>query len=115
MSSDTYTIGEPLNVRVGSAIYPGNDAGPAFLVKRAEGDLLQQEQAITWEGPICNWRRVGVIANTKDKARFFILEPADEYDELLFEGFYVKGKFRIAHREDNTHLARDAYRAFQAQ
>jgi hypothetical protein len=110
-----YAVGEPLHVRLGSAIFPGNDAGKSFRIKRVEGDLLQQEQANVWEGTLLNWRRVGVIAGTKDKARFFVLEPSDVDDELLFEDFFVKGKFRIVETVNNTQRARDAYRLFRAE
>jgi hypothetical protein len=108
-------IGGPLRVRLGSAIFPGEDAGMSFRIKRAEGDLLQQEQANVWEGTLVNWRRVGVIAGTKDRARFFVLEPADAEDELTFESFFVRGKFRVVEKVNNTQRARDAYRPFKAE
>lgn len=112
---DLYSVGEPLRVRLGSAIFPGEDAGMSFRIKRPEGDLLQQEQANIWEGSLLNWRRIGVIAGTKDKARFFVLEPGEGDDELVFQHFFVRGKFRIVEKVNNTQRARDAYRAFKAE
>lgn len=107
------TLGAPLAVRLGSAIFPGNDAGKSFRIKRGpDGDLLQNQQANVWEGTLLNWRRIGVIASTKDKARFFVIEPADAPEEILFEDFYVKGNFRIVQKINHTQDARDAWRAF---
>ena len=56
-----------------------------------------------------------VIASTKDKARFFVIEPADTSEEILFEDFYVHGKFKIVERVNHTQDARDAWRAFKAE
>lgn len=111
---NSYTSGDPLSVRLGSAIFPGNDAGRTFRVKRIQdGEFLSNERgSYVWEGTLHDWRRIGVIAGTKDKARFFVLEPSDSEDELIFEDFYVRGKFRISSHVNNTHQARDAWRAF---
>lgn len=113
---EQFVLGEPLQVRLGSAIFPGDDAGKSFRVKRADGgDLLEKEQANVWEGQLINWRRIGVIASTKDKARFFIIEPADTPEEILFEDFYVRGKFKVVEKVNHTQDARDAWRAFRGE
>ena len=109
-----YTLGEPLSVRLGSAIFPGDDVGKSFRIKRIEdGDLLQRERANLWEGTLLNWRRIGVMASTKDKARFFVIEPADTLEEIRFEEFYVQGKFKIVQKVNHTQDARDAWRTFK--
>jgi hypothetical protein len=111
-----YILGEPLSVRLGSAIFPGNDAGKAFRIKRAEdGDVLEKQRANVWQGTLLHWRRIGVIASTKDKARFFIIEPADTPEEILFEDFYVRGKFKVVEKVNHTQDARDAWRAFKPE
>ncbi len=67
-----YTLGEPLSVRLGSAIFPGDDAGKSFRIKRVEeGDLLEKERANLWEGTLLNWRRIGVIAGHQGQGAFF--------------------------------------------
>ena len=41
--------------------------------------------------------------------------PAYMEDEILFEDFFVRGKFRIVEKVNNTQRARDAYRTFKAE
>jgi hypothetical protein len=108
-------LGGPLKVRLGSAIYPGNDPGKQFRVKRREGDVLVNDRANTWEGTLTHWRRIGVLAGTKDQARFFVLEPGQNDDELRFADFFVRGKFRIVEKINNAQQARRAYSVFTAE
>jgi len=108
-----YQIGEPLEVCLGSELLPGDDAGKQLRVKRVEGDVLVRERANVWQGTLRNWRRVGVLQGSKDKARFFVLEPSDTDDEIRFENFYVRGKFKRVETVNNAQAARRAYQAFE--
>jgi hypothetical protein len=68
------------------------------------------DRANIWEGTLTNWRRIGVLAGSKDQARFFILEPGEIDDD-----FFVRGKFRIVEKINNAQQARQAYSAFTAE
>jgi hypothetical protein len=110
---NAYEIGGPLEVRLGSAIFPGDDAGKQLRLKRIEGDVLVRERANVWQGTLKNWLRIGVLAGSKDRARFFVLEPGGSDEEILFADFFVRGKFTVVETINNAQAARRAYDAFE--
>ena len=62
---------------------------------------------------LLNWRRVGVLAGSKDRARFFVLEPGGTDEEIRFADFFVRGQFTIGATINNAQAARRAYNAFE--
>jgi excisionase family DNA binding protein len=61
------------------------------------------------------WKRIAVLTGKKDENsyRYFLLEPADKFQELAFEGFFVRGQFKVAERVNNSREAQDAFKRFQ--
>jgi hypothetical protein len=43
---------------------------------------------------------------------WFVLEPADEENEVRHGDFYVKGKFRVAKKLNNARIASEAWKAW---
>lgn len=101
----------PLRVRFGSA------PGLRFSIKQANRELadMKREGAII-EGAITSWRRVGIISGRGgSEMRFWAIEPADEEQEITFEGFFVRGRFRIVERVRHSEKAREAWKTFKPE
>jgi hypothetical protein len=82
---------------------------------------MPAEGTTTTEGAIVRWRRAAVMTGRKGRAgdetpsyRFFLLELDESAIEqrIDFEGFYVRGRFRICVKENNTRRALEAWKAF---
>jgi excisionase family DNA binding protein len=100
--------GEPLKVRI------GNVDGYGFRIK-ALGGLSREERPApnVVEAELLRWSRVAIIAGGEGKHRFFVLEPAEDENELAVGTFYVRGKFAIAAKQNNPRKAREAWDAFE--
>lgn len=100
--------GEPLQVRI------GNTAGYSFRIK-ALGGLSKEERpdAHILEAELLRWSRVGIIAGGEGKHRFFVLEPAEDENELAVGTFHVRGKFAIVEKINNPRKAREAWDTFE--
>jgi hypothetical protein len=98
-----------LEARIGA----GPDA--SFRVKHSREEFeLEAKHGAQWTGTIPGgWHRIGVLGTAKDRARFWEIEPAEGESVLHFEGFYLRGGFRIVETVSATPRAREAYRAFQ--
>lgn len=103
-------VGEPLKVRI------GNHEGLSFRLK-APGGLSREERPEPHivEAELLRWQRIAVIAGGEGKHRFFVLEPADEENELAVGTFYVRGKFSIAEKINNPRKAREAWDEFSPE
>jgi hypothetical protein len=100
----------PLHVRMGS------EPGVSFRIKRQGGDLVPgARQGAALEATITNWERIAVIAGTKERARFFLLEPGETAEAIEFDGFFVRGRFRVVEKINHERKARDAFAAFKAE
>lgn len=102
-------ISHGLEVRCGSndsARFNVKTQRPLASTRRVKGIVT---------GTAGSWKRVGVLAAKDDGARFFVLEPADEQNQLEFEGFYVRGWFRVMCTENNARKARESFTAFIAE
>ena len=98
-----------LEARIGSA----PDA--AFRVKHSREEFeLEEKHGAEWVGTIPGgWHRIGVLGTTRDRARFWEIEPADGESVLHFEGFYLRGGFRIVETVSSSPRARDSFRQFR--
>ena len=66
-----------------------------------------------YNGTVERWRRAAVFAaGGRGKARFFELEPSTQQESVEFQGFYVRGKFRITRKLNNAKEARKAWESF---
>jgi hypothetical protein len=103
-----------LQLRVGSA------PGVSFRVKHPGALEGRTEPAANVvEGTLTAWARVGVMfsaerGDTKGQ-RFFVLEPGGEETELKLGDFYVKGRFTVVEKVNNSERARAAWKAFEAE
>lgn len=101
--------GEQLEVRLGAS-----PEGAVFkILPRTDG--VTREHGNVHVGTIAaGWTRIGVLASKSQDARFFVIEPSNERTELAFQGFYVRGPFRIAEKENNPRRAREAWDLLRA-
>lgn len=101
--------GSLLEARIGSA----PDA--SFRVKHT-GEEFESEKkyGAEWIGTIpAGWSRLGILGTSKERSRFWEIEPAEGESLLHFEGFYLRGGFRIVETVSSTPKARAAFRDFQ--
>jgi excisionase family DNA binding protein len=101
--------GGSLEARIGS----GSDA--SFRVKHARDERdLDERRGAEWAGTIPGgWHRIAVLGTTRDRARYWEIEPAEGESVLHFEGFYLRGGFRIVETVSSTPKARAAFNAFE--
>ncbi|WP_437596500.1 helix-turn-helix domain-containing protein [Sorangium sp. So ce590] len=101
--------GGTLDARIGS----GPDA--SFRVKHSRDDFeLTEKRGPEWTGRIpAGWRRIAVLGTSKDRSRYWEIEPAEGESVLHFEGFYVRGGFRIVETVSSTQRAVAAFKGFQ--
>jgi excisionase family DNA binding protein len=102
--------GTPLEVRCGSL-----KTGARLSVKapRELAGRLKMGDVVT--GRAEGWRRIAVLMGNGDKARLFVLEPAASLNEIVFEGFFVRGRFEIVEKDNNPTRARSGFTAFEAE
>lgn len=98
-----------LEARIGQ----GPDA--SFRVKHTREEFeVEEKHGAEWVGTIPGgWHRIGVLGTTRDRARFWEIEPAEGESVLHFEGFYLRGGFRIVETVSISARAREAFRQFQ--
>lgn len=100
---------EALEARVGSA------TGCSFRIKGAKvvGGKVGSARA----GRIdAGWERIAVLASkTGSGARYWELEPAvpGTRSKLVFEGFFLRGAFRVAAKNNNEQRSRELFAAFK--
>jgi hypothetical protein len=94
----------------------GNVKGKSFRVK-IPGELADKHRVDEHvvEGSVSRWLRVGVISGGPGRYRFFVLEPAEAEDDLKYGPFYVRGRFNVAKKINNSDAAHDAWKAFEAE
>lgn len=117
-SLDAIELGKrgPIPERISPLEY---DAGyspdlKAFLrLKSADGET--PTDAVHNKGSVARWRRAAVLTGGFGGARYFEIEPdPSAEEELKFQHYYVRGRFRIARKENNSKAAREAFEAFKA-
>ncbi|AKT39141.1 helix-turn-helix domain-containing protein [Chondromyces crocatus] len=98
-----------LEARIGSA----PDA--SFRVKHTREEFeVEEKHGAEWVGTIPGgWHRIGVLGTSKERARFWEIEPAEGESVLHFEGFYLRGGFRILETVSVSARAREAFRHFR--
>ncbi|WP_438032153.1 helix-turn-helix domain-containing protein [Sorangium sp. So ce204] len=101
--------GATLDARIGS----GPDA--SFRVKHSRDDFeLSEKRGPEWTGMIpAGWRRIAVLGTSKDRSRYWEIEPAEGESVLHFEGFYLRGGFRIVETVSTSPRAVAAFKDFQ--
>lgn len=103
------SLGTLLDVRI------GNQPGACMRVKHTGAELLDREAGQIWTGTISHWSRVAICASSGVRARYWLLEPAEEgapVDEIAFSGFYVRGRFRRVEVINNARRASETFSAF---
>ncbi|MGK4003136.1 helix-turn-helix domain-containing protein [Sorangium sp. So ce1036] len=101
--------GGVLDARIGS----GPDA--SFRVKHSRDEFeLTERHGAEWTGTIPpGWRRIAILGTTKERSRYWEIEPAEGESVLHFEGFYLRGGFRIVETVSTSQRAEAAFKAFQ--
>jgi excisionase family DNA binding protein len=101
--------GAVLEARIGS----GPDA--SFRVKHSGEELeLSEKRGAERTGTIPGgWRRMAILGISKDLSRYWEIEPAEGESMLDFEGFYVRGRFRVVETVSSLPKARAAFKAFE--
>jgi len=61
------------------------------------------------------WRSLGLRYGKGEDLRFFELVPSDTEREIAWQGFHVRGTFKIARRVRNPNRAADEWKAFKAE
>lgn len=90
----------------------GSHPGASFRIKGAQ---VAGKKTGTWrEGTIpAGWTRIAVLAAKGAKgARGWVLEPGDESNAIDFEGFYLRGLFRVVETINNERAARERFQTF---
>ena len=94
----------------------GNAPGASFRLSVRGGVLRETgRQKHTVEGEIDQFESVAIRSGGDGKHRFFELRPAQDKQELMFQGFFVRGRFQIAHKENNPERALAAWREWHAK
>jgi excisionase family DNA binding protein len=102
------------------AVRVGNAPGVSFKLKHP-GELEDRTSAggNVVAGALARWKRVAVITSAEEGdrkgQRFFVLEPGSEETELALGDFYVRGRFTVVEKINNSAKARDAWKAFTAE
>lgn len=96
----------PLEVRFGSK------EGARLSLKHDGGELVTDKEGSIHTGHIERWKCVGVLASSGEKARFWLLEPGEEVEDIAHAGFYVRGRMRVVAKENNAQKAREEFRLF---
>lgn len=101
--------GRVLEGRIGS----GPDASFKVKHSRVEFEIVEKRGA-EWTGTIpSGWRRIAVLGTAKNRSRYWEIEPAEGETVLDFEGFYLRGSFRVVETIAVTAKARAAFRTFE--
>lgn len=103
---------EPLEVLA------GYDAKHNTLQIKYRGGQLPNGGAIPYSegGSIQRWREAAVITGGHDKLRMFVIEPAEleAAASIEWHGFYVRGKFKVSRKVNDSAAARKAWDGFKA-
>src|SRR3954471_23970860 len=97
----------------------GSKLGRNFQVKQASGGTVERDGAARL-GVIAEWSAVAVrsvkkknwqdvAGNWRDSVYFYELAPADEENEIKFDEYYIRGRFKIVLQETDAQRARDAW------
>lgn len=97
----------------------GNKPGASFRVKAPELEVVS-EQKLEGGGKMIDavvpkFARVAIVFSGKSSNRMFVLEPSDEGDAFEFNGFEVRGKYRVAEKINDPEEASKRFRAFRAE
>jgi len=101
----------------------GSKLGRNFQVKQASGGAVERDGAARL-GVIAEWSAVAVrsvkkknwqdvAGNWRDSVYFYELAPADEENEIKFDEYYIRGRFKIIRQETDAQRARDAWHSFE--
>lgn len=97
-------------------VVAGNDDGRSLRIKVLGGELqVGAREGHRVSGTIRAFKVVGVISGGAGRHRFFLLEPSETSDELAFGPFHIRGRFRVAARENNPRAAREAWKKFEGK
>ena len=110
-------MSSPLEFRSGSKL------GRNFQVKHLPGGNVERDGAARF-GVIAEWAAVAVrsvkkkswqdaAGNWRDSVFFYELAPADEQNEIKFDEYFVRGRFRIVRHETDAQRAREAWHSFE--
>lgn len=64
------------------------------------------------EGELSAFQEVAVATSGRESNRIFILIPADDQNEIIFDEFFVRGKFAIDRKVNNPRLASEEFMSF---
>lgn len=100
---------EPLRIFVGYL----PDA--SLLIRHTGGQLPDGgSPGTTMETTLPKWRRVAVLTAGHNRLRMWVLEPGPVEDEVEFHGLFVRGRFRVAEKINDSKAARLAWEGFKA-
>ena len=67
------------------------------------------------QGDVSRFQRVAVIFGPKGSLRMFILEPGEDENEVAFDKGYVRGRFDVVEKINNSRKASERWRTFTAE
>jgi hypothetical protein len=85
----------------------GSRPHASFRVKHVQKDGQGADHTIP-----AGWQRIGVLGTSRDRVRFWIIEPAAGEGGLYFEEFFIRGGFRTVECIDVGPKALAAFRSF---
>lgn len=121
------SFGATMHLRAGAAAASGAKrakppgTGRALKVRMGtvEGAGLHVKSDGSWVakgdpgcGEVHGWRHAAVISGKGEKQRLFLIEPSSEQYDIGYEGFFVRGYFRVVTKENNAKRAVDAWKAW---
>lgn len=89
----------------------GNHAGASFRLFVEGGELASNgarstEEPHIFEATVPKWTSAAVITGRKGSHRLFFISPGVEENEIVFETFFVKGRFNIDRKVNHPDDAR---------
>lgn len=96
----------------------GNRPGASFRVKAPGLDVLEVTK-VEGGGKLMDaivpaFERAAIAFGGARVHRMFVLEPADEPNRFQFEGFEVRGRYRVAEKVNDPEESSKRYKAFKA-
>jgi excisionase family DNA binding protein len=101
----------PLMYRVGA------EKGAVLRLRyaRERGDTVDVGlSAVPIEGVVQRWRRVAVLRGRQGKLRMLVIQPGRDDREIARGSLYVRGRFDVIEKVDESGAARAAWVAFRA-
>lgn len=92
----------------------GNKPGRSFRVKVAGLEVLEKKKlpggGKLIEAVVPRFERAAVAFSGKSMNRMFLLEPAEEENSFEFDGFEIRGRYRVAEKINQPEVAAELWK-----